>query len=478
MSEQDVKVEINQYLDNAQQASAIFNQLDQKHTDRIVKAAHLAGLNNRVKLAKMAAEETGIGNWEDKVLKNVVATQYVYEDIKDMKTVGVISEDFTSGITEIAQPIGPILGIIPSTNPTSTVMFKILIALKTRNPIILSFNPKAEKCCSEAARILYEAALQEDAPEDCIQWIQNPCRAKTSVLMPDRRLALILATGGEGLVHSAYSSGTPALGVGPGNVPVFIESSADIPFAVDQVMLSKTFDNGTICASEQAIIVEKKNVDMVLNEFKKIKAYIVPENEIKQLEEVSFNKEKGVMNVEIVGKSAAFIAEKAGLNAPSDVRLLIAKQHAVGVDHPLSSEILAPVIAFYEADDFDHAVGICIDLNFHGGMGHTASIFSNDDEKISQFSMLMNAGRIVVNCPSALGGVGGMYNALHPSLTLGCGSGGGNITTDNVTATHLINIQRVTRRRVNQRMVDFDNKLYYDETVDSETIEAEFNRNY
>lgn len=478
MTEQDVSVEIGEYLDNAQQAAAIFNQLDQEHTDRIVKAAHLAGLDNRVKLAKMAAEETGIGNWEDKVLKNVVATQYVYEDIKDLKTAGVISENFTSGITEIAQPIGPILGIIPSTNPTSTVMFKILIALKTRNPIILSFNPRAQSCCSETARILYEAALKEDAPEDCIQWVKNPCRAKTSVLMPDKRLALILATGGEGLVHSAYSSGTPALGVGPGNVPVFIEDSADIPFAVNQVMLSKTFDNGTICASEQAIIVEKKNVNTVLEEFKKLKAYIVPENEIAQLEEVAFIREKGVMNVEIVGKPAAFIAKKAGLNAPPDVTLLIAKQSKVGTDYPLSSEILAPVIAFYEADSFDHAVAICIDLNFHGGMGHTASIFSNNKAKISKFSMVMNAGRIVVNSPSALGGVGGMYNTLHPSFTLGCGSGGGNITTDNVTATHLINIQRVTYRRINQRMVDFDNKLYYDESVNGETIEAEFNRNY
>lgn len=478
MTEQDVSVEINQYLENAQQASAIFNQLDQEHTDRIVKAAHLAGLNNRVKLAKMAAEETGIGKWEDKVLKNVVATQYIYEDIKDMKTAGVISEDFTSGITEIAQPLGPILGIIPSTNPTSTVMFKILIALKTRNPIILTFNPRAENCCTEAARLLYEAALKEDAPEDCIQWIRNCRREKTSLLMTDRRLALILATGGEGLVHSAYSSGTPALGVGPGNVPVFIEDSADIPFAVDQIMLSKTFDYGTICASEQAIVVEKKNAEVVLEEFKKLKAYIVPENEIKQLEEIAFNKEKGVMNVEIVGKPASFVAQKAGLNAPDDVRLLIAKQHAVGDDHPLSSEILSPIIAFYEAEDFDHAVSICIDLNFHGGMGHTASIFSNDDDKIFQFSMVMNAGRVVVNSPAALGGVGGMYNTLHPSFTLGCGSGGRNITTDNVTAKHLINIQRITRRRVNKRMVDFDNSLYYDESVDAEKIESEFNKNY
>ncbi len=478
MNEEAVTVEINQYLDNAQQASAIFNQLDQAQTDRIVNAAHLAGLNCRVKLAKMAVDETGIGKWEDKVLKNVVATQYVYEDIKNLKTAGVISEDFVSGITEIAQPIGPILGIIPSTNPTSTVMFKILIALKTRNPIILSFNPRAENCCSEAARIMYEAALKEDAPEDCIQWIHNPCRAKTGLLMSDKRLALILATGGEGLVHSAYSSGTPALGVGPGNVPVFIEDSADIKFAVEQVMLSKTFDNGTICASEQAIIVEKKNRETVLQEFKKLNAYIVTEHEIKQLEAVAYNSEKGVMNVEVVGKSAAFIAEKAGLNAPADVSLLIAEQSAVGDDNPLSSEILAPIIAFYTADDFDHAVQICIDLNFHGGMGHTASIFSNDEDKILQFSMVMNAGRIVVNSPSALGAVGGMYNTLHPSFTLGCGSGGHNITTDNVTAKHLLNIQRITRRRINQRMVDFDNSLYYDETVSPEKIETEFNRNY
>lgn len=357
-------------------------------------------------------------------------------------------------------------------------MFKILIALKTRNPIILSFHPRAENCCSETARIMYEAALQEDAPEDCIQWVHNCCRAKTSALMTDKRLALILATGGEGLVHSAYSSGTPALGVGPGNVPVFIEDSADIPFAVDQVMLSKTFDNGTICASEQAIVVEKKNRATVLKEFEALNAYIVPEHEIKQLEAVAYNREKGVMNVEIVGKSAAFIADKAGLNAPADVRLLIAEQSAVGDANPLSSEILAPIIAFYVADDFDHAVKICIDLNFHGGMGHTASIFSNDDDKILQFSMMMNAGRIVVNSPSALGAVGGMYNTLHPSFTLGCGSGGHNITTDNVTAKHLLNIQRITQRRVNQRMVDFDNRLYYDETVSSEKIECEFNRNH
>ncbi len=224
MSEHNVNGEINRYLDKARQASAVFNQLGQDQTDRIVRAAYRAGLTHRVMLAKAAAEETGIGKWEDKVLKNVVATQYVYEDIKDLKTAGIISEDFVSGITEIAQPIGPILGVIPSTNPTSTVMFKILIALKTRNPIILTFHPRAEKCCSETARILYEAALAEDAPEECVQWVLPCSRETTSALMRDGRLALILATGGEGLVHAAYSSGTPALGVGPGNVPVYSSS--------------------------------------------------------------------------------------------------------------------------------------------------------------------------------------------------------------------------------------------------------------
>jgi len=478
MSEQTIQEEVDEYLVKARNASAVFNQLNQEQVDRIVNAVHIAGLNARVKLAKMAVEETGIGKWKDKVLKNVVATQYVYEDIKDLKTVGVISEDFKTGITEIAQPLGPILGIIPCTNPTSTVMFKILISLKTRNPIILSLPRRAEECCTAAAKLMYEAALQENAPEDCIQWIRSSNREKTGAIMSDPRLALILATGGEGLVHAAYSSGTPALGVGPGNVPVYIERSADIPFAAEQIMFSKTFDNGTICASEQAIIVEKDYADQVVDEFEKLNAYIVPEDKLKQLEETVFNQERGLMSAEIVGKSAKYIADKASIEVPDNVQLLIAKQTGVGKDYPLSSEILAPVIALYEASDFDHAVNICIDLNFHGGMGHTASIFSNDKEKTTKFSMVMNAGRIVVNSPSSLGAVGGTYNTLDASFTLGCGSGGRNITTDNITAKHLLNIQRITRRRINSRMVNFDNSLYFDETVKATTIENQFNKNY
>lgn len=469
---------INEIMARARACAAVFSQLDQQATDRIVRAAYEAGFRNRIQLAKLAHAETGIGRWEDKVIKNVVATQFVYEDLKDLKTVGVIHTDFENGITEIAQPLGPILGVIPSTNPTSTVMFKILISLKTRNPIILSFHPRAVKCSAAAARALYEAALAADAPEYCVQWMEACSLDDTNALMSDRRMSLILATGGESLVHAAYSSGTPALGVGPGNVPVFIERSADAPFAVEQIMISKTFDNGTICASEQALIVEAALAGKVEAELKKAQAYFVPDADIPKLENAVFDREKGLMQPAIVGKPVAFIAQRAGLQVPPGTRLLVARQQQVGKSHPLSCEILAPVIAYYVAKDFDQAVNLCIDLNFLGGMGHTVCIYSNAEDKIREFAMLMNAGRIVVNTPSSQGAVGGIYNTLHPSLTLGCGSGGRNITTDNVTARNLLNIQRVARRRNNQRLERFNSSLYFDEQLGVMEIEREFNRNY
>ena len=440
-----MKDEIDNYLDNAKTAALIFNGYTQIEVDEIVKATYLAGMGNRVEMAKMAATETDMGKWEDKVTKNILSTKYVYEDIKDLKTVGIISEDKVSGITEIAQPIGSILAIIPSTNPTSTVMFKILIALKTRNPIIISYSSLAQNSASYAAELLYKAAREAGAPKNCIQWIKNPKREKTTALMQDRRLSLILATGGEGLVTAAYSSGTPALGVGPGNVPVLIDDSINISFAIEQIMISKTFDNGTICASEQAIVIDKKNIKEALNALKEQHAYIVPQHEIKALEETVYNFERQMMSSDIVGKSASFIAKKAGLNAPEEVTLLVVEQTKVGKEHPLSSEILAPVIALYAADDFKDALRICMELNAHGGMGHTASIFSNNDERISEYSMKINAGRVIVNSPSAQGAVGGIYNNLSPSFTLGCGSGGRNITTDNITAKHLLNIQRIAK---------------------------------
>jgi acetaldehyde dehydrogenase/alcohol dehydrogenase len=470
-------VSVDEIMQRATAAAGIFSQYDQQQTDRIVEAVYRAGFAARVKLARFAYEETGIGRWDHKVIKNVVATQFVYEDIRDLKTVGVIREDTDSGILEIAQPVGPILAIIPATNPTSTVMFKVLSALKTRNPVIVSPSRRATACTVEAARICYEAALAAGAPEDCVQWLGDVSREQTQALMAHPGLALILATGATGLVHSAYSSGTPTLGVGPGNVPVFIDRSADVPFAVNEICASKLFDNGTICASEQAIVVEKALADDVMAAFRQHGAYFLNAAESRQLEALVIDA-SGHMSADIVGRAATVIAQRAGLSVPPDTTLLIAPLDGVGDDYPLSREILAPILAFYAVEGFDHAVNVCIDLNFYGGIGHTVSLFCNDEDRIKTFSSLMNAGRIVVNMPSAQGAVGRMYNSLHPSLTLGCGTGGKNITTDNVTARHLINIQRITRRREDRRFARFDLSLYLDEGVDADTIHEAFNRNY
>jgi len=473
-----IGIDVDKTVGKAIRAAAVFSQLDQDHTDRIVRAVFEAGFNNRVYLAKMAHEETGLGVWEDKVIKNVLATQIVYEDIKKVRTVGMISEDNERGIIEMAQPLGPIFAVTPVTNPTSTVMFKILISLKTRNPIIISPHHSAAKCSIEAARICYEAALKEDAPEECIQWLTRTSREQTRAFMAHEDIALILATGGPGLVRAAYSSGTPAIGVGAGNVPVFIEETADVGFAVEQILLSKTFDNGTICASEQAIVVDQKIAEKVKEEFVRRNAYFLSDDEIKRIEPVVFDLERGLMRAEIVGQPPSVIVEMAGIEVPPETKLLIAPQEGVGPDHPLSSEILAPILAFYVAENFQKGVNLCINLNFHGGMGHTASIFSNDEDRIREFASLMNAGRIVINMPSSQGGAGGIYNTLNPSLTLGCGTGGKNITTDNITARHLLNIQRIAKRRLNERLFNFDQSLYFDESLDAMAIEREYNKNY
>ena len=474
----DIASVVEEYTCLATAAAAVFSQYDQEHTDRIVHAVYEAAFRDRVRLARLAYEETGMGKWQDKVIKNVVASQFVYEDIKHQKTVGILHDDPISGIVEIGQPMGPVLAIVPVTNPTSTAIFKILIALKTRNPIIISPARKARECTVETARICYEAALEADAPEHCIQWLPQGSRELTQAVMAHESLAMILATGGPGLVHSAYSSGTPTIGVGAGNVPVYIERSADVPFAVEQIMTSKCFDNGTICASEQAIVAERSIADAVCEEFCRRSARFLSKEEVAKLERVAFDPERGSMHPDIVGQSATKIAQMAGLNVPEDTQLLIAPMSGVGSQWPLSSEILAPILAWYTADDFAHAVNLCIDLNFHGGMGHTASVFSNDDARIKEFASLMNAGRIVVNTPSSQGAVGGLYNMLHPSLTLGCGTGGKNITTDNVTARHLLNIQRIARRRENRQLMQFDTNLFYDESMDPAAFSAAYNRNF
>jgi len=468
----------NDILDRAILATAEFHQFNQEETDRIVEAVFKAGFNARVKLAKMAQEETGMGKWEHKVIKNVLGTQLVYESIRNEKTVGVISSDPRTGITEIAQPLGPILAIIPVTNPTSTALFKILICLKSRNPVIISAHRGAARSCTETVRICYEAALQAGAPEDCIQIITSVSREFTNLLMAYPKIALILATGGTGLVKAAYSSGNPAIGVGPGNVPVFIDESADIPFAVKNIIFSKTFDNGTICASEQAIVVSDTIEQKVREEFEKQECYFLTPEEIRKVEKIAIVEESMSMSPFIVGRPASVIAQKAGIIVPEGTKILLAKLDGIGKDYPLSVEILAPILAFYSAPDYQTAVNICIDLNYLGGLGHSACIYANDEKRIMEFAEVMNAGRILVNTPTSQGAVGYFFNHLVPSLTLGCGTGGKNITTENITAKHLINIQRVSRRMPNELWFSHDQAAYYDETLGVDEIMKGYYKNH
>jgi len=464
------KLTIDQIIYNAKKAALLFKNYDQEQTDRIVKAAYTAGFNNRIHLARLANEETGIGRWQDKVIKNVIATKYVYEDIKDIKTIGITSEDKKKGIIEIAQPIGPVFAITPVTNPTSTVLFKILIALKTRNSLIIRPHGAARKCSIEAARICYEAALKEGAPKNCIQWTGRTTQEQTQRLMRHKDIALVLASGSVELVREAFSSGNPAIGVGKGNVPVFIGKTADVPFAVEQIFISKIFDNGLLCASEQALVVRKCHVKEVKKEFLKRKAYFLSPEEIKKLEPVIYNSALKMVKSEILGRPAPEIAKMADINVPDDTTLLIAELEAICAQCPLSLSILAPVLAFYVADTFNKAIDLCKRINHNGGLGHTASIFSNEENNIQHFANEMNAGRIIVNTPSSQGALGGTYNKLNPSLTLACGTGGKNITTDNISVKHLLNIQRIAYRKVDGHIEKNVLNKYFDDTVEADHI--------
>ncbi|MBL7138886.1 MAG: aldehyde dehydrogenase family protein [Bacteroidales bacterium] len=425
-------------------------KLDQNQTDRITRAIYEAGFANRWTLAQHAHQETGIGIVHDKMVKNIIATRIVYKDIIGQKTVGIIREDEENQITEIARPMGPIFAVTPITNPTSTAMFKILITMKTRNPIMIYPHGAARNCTIEAARICYEAALRAGAPENCIQWIPRASRDQVLNFMSHRRTALVLATGSVSLVRAAYSSGNPAIGVGPGNVPVYIGKTADVPFSVDQILVSKLFDHGTICASEQSVVVSKDNAEKVRREFKKQKGYFLSPEEMEKVGKIAINTSQQTMSPEVIGQPPEVIARLAGITIPKGTRLLIAplEPHQVGIDWPLSLEILAPILAFYEVAGFDEAIALCKQINEHGGLGHTVSIFSNDPAKIHYFAHTLNAGRIVVNTPSSQGAIGGLYNSLNPSLTLACGSGGKNFTTDNISVRHLLNIQRIAYRKV------------------------------
>lgn len=465
------KLNPTEILERARRAGNEYKLFNQEQIDSIVRDVYEAGFNHRIHLAKMAYNETGLGNWIDKAFKNVIATRFVYEDIKNLKTVGVISEDSERGIVEIAQPIGPVFAVTPITNPTATVLNKILIAIKTRNPLIIRPHGAAKKSSIEAAKICYEAALKAGTPEDCVQWIKRSTTEQTLEFMSHRFTALILATGSVSLVRAAYRSGNPAIGVGPGNVPVYIGMSADIRFAVEQILLSKTFDYGTVCASEQAVIVRNEIEKEVVESFENYGAYFLSDEETQRVETIAFNKAMKVMKTEVIGQPAPVIAKMADIDVPANTTCLIAKLTEVGIRSPLSLEILAPILAFYTVSNFDEGIQLCREINSHGGLGHTASIFSENEKKIRYFANVINAGRVLVNTPAAQGAIGGTFNTLQPSFTLACGSGGKNITTDNISAKHLLNIQRIARRNVDRCFEMHIMDEYLDESLTAGEIE-------
>nr|WP_154895490.1 bifunctional acetaldehyde-CoA/alcohol dehydrogenase [Paenibacillus xylanexedens] len=453
---------IQTLIDKANKAHAAFMSMDQKQIDRIVQAMALAGLDKHMMLAKMAVEETGRGVYEDKITKNIFATEYVYHSIKYDKTVGVIEDNEYESFQKIAEPVGIIMGITPVTNPTSTTMFKALISIKTRNPIIFGFHPSAQNCSREAAKILLEAAVKHGAPADCIQWIDDPSMDRTNALMNHNDVALILATGGSAMVRAAYSCGKPALGVGPGNVPCFIEKTADINQAVTDLILSKSFDNGMICASEQAVIIEEPIFDQVKKKMIANGCYFVNKDEAAKLTAGAINAEKCAVNPAIVGQSAVTIAQMCGIEVPAGTKILVAEIEGVGTKFPLSAEKLSPVLACYKVKTAAEGIERAAEVVAFGGMGHSSVIHSNNEEVISKFADRLQTGRIIVNSPSTHGAIGDIYNTNMPSLTLGCGSYGRNSTSSNVTAVNLINVKRVARRTVNMQWFKVPNKVYFE----------------
>ena len=454
---------IDDLISKAKEASKEYMKLDQDQIDNIVKQMSMAGLEHHMELAKMAVEETGRGIYEDKITKNMFATEYIYHSIKYDKTVGVINENEEEGYEEIAEPIGIIAGITPVTNPTSTTMFKSIIAAKTRNVIIFGFHPSAQKCSVEAAKILRDAAIKAGAPENCILWIEEPSVTATTLLMNHPGINLILATGGSGMVKSAYSCGKPALGVGPGNVPCYIDKSAKLKTSVNDLVLSKSFDNGMICASEQSVIVDEEIKEEFENLMKKAGCYFLSEEETNRLRDTMFIKEKdGALNSAIVGQSPYKIAGEAGIEVPKETKVLVLKENGVGIEYPFSKEKLSPVLAYYIVKNSDEGISLAEKLIEFGGMGHSAVIHSENRETIQKFAETVKVGRIIVNSPSTHGAIGDIYNTNMPSLTLGCGTFGGNSTTANVSSVNLINVKRVAKRRVNMQWFKVPEKIYFE----------------
>ena len=447
-------------LERVKNAQKEFSKYSQEQVDKIFQAAAIAANEARIPLAKMAVEETGMGIVEDKVIKNHYAAEYIYNKYKNEKTCGVIYQDDSYGIKKIAEPVGIVAAVIPTTNPTSTAIFKTLIALKTRNGIIISPHPRAKKSTIEAAKTVLEAAVKAGAPEDIIAWIDVPSLELTNMLM--QSADIILATGGPGMVKSAYSSGKPALGVGAGNTPAVIDESANVILAVNSIIHSKTFDNGMICASEQSVIVSDKIYDKVKDEFVKRGCYILnPEETEKVRKTIIIN---GALNAKIVGQKAHTIAELAGVSVPENTKILIGEVESVDLSEEFAHEKLSPVLAMYKSSSFDDALEKAYRLIEDGGLGHTSSLYVNtvtEKEKIEKFYSKMKTCRVLVNTPSSQGGIGDLYNfKLTPSLTLGCGTWGGNSVSENVGIKHLLNIKTVAERRENMLWFRAPEKVY------------------
>ncbi|MFP1699727.1 bifunctional acetaldehyde-CoA/alcohol dehydrogenase [Gardnerella piotii] len=460
------KQEVDELAKKAKVALDEFEKLNQTQVDRIVAKASIAALNKHLVLAKMAVEETGRGLVEDKATKNIFACEHITHYLAGQRTVGIIREDDVLGIDEIAEPVGIVAGVTPVTNPTSTAIFKSLIALKTRCPIIFGFHPFAQKCSAEAARIVRDAAIEAGAPENCIQWIEHPSIEATGALMKHPDVATILATGGPGMVKAAYSSGKPALGVGAGNAPAYVDADVDVERAANDLVLSKHFDYGMICATEQAIIAHKDVYDALKLELKRRKAYFVNEEEKAKLEQymfgcTSYSGQTPKLNSVVPGKSPQFIAQQAGFEIPEDAVILIAECKEVGEMEPLTMEKLAPVHALLLADNKEQGFEMCEKMLVHGA-GHTAVIHTNNQQLAREYGSRMHACRIIWNSPGSLGGVGDIYNAIAPSLTLGCGSYGGNSVSGNVQAVNLINIKRIARRNNNMQWFKIPAKTYFE----------------
>ena len=459
----DVQTVIDELATKGVEALDAMANFTQEQVDHIVHQAAIAALDKHMYLAKLAVDETGRGIYEDKAIKNMYASEYIWNSIKYDKTVGVIAEDKEQGLVSIAEPVGVICGVTPTTNPTSTTIFKALIALKTRNSIIFAFHPSAQKSSAEAARIVRDAAIEAGAPKDCIQWIEEPSIEATGLLMNHPKITTVLATGGPGMVKAAYSTGKPALGVGAGNVPSYIAADAKVKRAVNDIIVSKTFDNGMICASEQAAIVDAAIYDEVKAEFEAHQCVIISKKaDIAKLEKVVLNEARTAVNGAIVGHSAMEIAEKAGLKVPAGTKMLLAEIPDATMEHPLALEKLSPVLALIKSDGvedgFKKAEGM---LNL-GGLGHTAVIHTENEELQLQYGIRMKACRVLVNSPSAEGGIGNIYNNMIPSLTLGCGSHGHNSVSHNVSSFDLLNVKTLSKRRNNMQWFRVPPKIFFE----------------